>query len=266
MVIKISDLNKFKVRLPEKSRSTTFDDLLKIINRNKYWKEGKFYFVGFDEPSPDLKKLFRLGSSLRAFLFLINNKEIDRTKLRNIQEILFCEEAKSCNSLCSLKRLYEYGWYGSVGDLSKTFRENAKISPEKNTEVSDHHLRRLVSDNSDLFICIDEEKQKYRLSKEKILESFIENYSDELNYCPIFDKDKFVKEISNFSETVQLFDYQRSLTFEIKTDKIAEPEEEYIEKVSLTEEQINILSKSISLEIEIVLRKLFDEAGFLKKK
>lgn len=154
---------KYKLRLPSKSGSTSFPDVLRIAKRNTHWIEGQVQFITFDELTEDFQELLDICTMWKVTRLYIDGEEHKKQDILSIRQILYCGNEDKCKGACTRSPLTGYQ---SVGELIRFI-------------VNDHiwHLEHLSA--KQLLIKETDDIGKYSVNHDKLLGEIKENYKFE---------------------------------------------------------------------------------------
>ncbi|MFW9917067.1 MAG: hypothetical protein ACFFGZ_15785 [Candidatus Thorarchaeota archaeon] len=177
---------RFKVRLPVKSTAAAFGDIMQIVKRFSHWSEGRFLYVTFDEPERDLETLLSIAKSLSAFQFYIDNEEIKKAEITYLQRILFCEDAKRCNGVCT---------HGAVWNTTRYWKHKLPkvinvLRNEQSLEIEGHDVKGILAAGEKEQWIIFQETQtetKVLIDKEKLQANIREGLHRELQFCSLIN-------------------------------------------------------------------------------
>ena len=187
---------KIIVRFITKGASPSVRDAIKIAEHCEHYIEGSEYYVHFDTPNENLKKLLDIACSWKTTQVFVDDKEVNAKKLRNV---LFCPSKLLCKGICDHIRI---GWR-KLDELLRKNQEDEKligignhgIVIEENTAFVDE---RTINDFAPFLEQIDE--KKFRLEKDKLKEWINNEFDLELKYCEKINIEKILEIIDNLPE------------------------------------------------------------------
>ena len=180
-------MSKFIIRFSSKVNSPSLSDAIKIAEDHEHYIDGGFYFVHFEDADKDLERLIDVVGCWKASKSFVDEKEVPIRKFKNV---FFCDYTLICDGVCN------YIWLGRV-PLQQLFDTHGDINNKFTSRLTLNSLARFLE---------KQDNNKFRLDKDKIIDYIKDNYSFEMDYCPIINLKKIFNSIERLPETLQIFD------------------------------------------------------------
>jgi len=253
---------KYKVRIVTKSSSASFPDVMRIVNRYSSYIEDELRYVIFDDVSDDLEELIDLSSSWKVFRFYIDDEMIKKDDLYHVKRALFCEFKNECDGICS----QSVGSYNRMGE-HVSINVYTLLDRINNIDLEDMwSVRRILEKKRWVKKTENSKEIKYVVDLEKLEDEVNSKYSFFTKYCNLYDNNKIHQEISKIKtkyvinkalsdDHISVEDFEAHMDEEIESIS----SDEVKQYLTLSEEQMDLLAKKISKEIEKVLKKLMKD-------
>ncbi len=205
-----------KIRVPQKSSSIIFVDIMTMLKEFETESNDKFFYVSFVEPTETARKFCDLASKMKGNKIWISGKEIEGWYWETA-ETIFCKYRETCDGICKHNLgfgLYT-GWHvdqahplsdeikaknESVEGLVKWYEENKEgfKLESRNYQI----LRTMI--NSYLIAEFDYESKEIPVNKELLIKYIENKLKFELEHCPIISAEKTLGLLEKIPEKIIL--------------------------------------------------------------
>jgi len=254
---------KYMIRMYKKHPSATFADAMNIVKDYTNWTDDHFLYVVFNEANDDFENLLSLAKAWKVFKFFIDDEEIKKDDINQINDVLFCEHQDYCEGICFLSTRILHKGYRSWVTLYDLVKKLQNTKDKDNWEFQSYFRDMPWTQKKEM-----KTKIKYIIDKEKLIEILDTSYSIVKKYCELYNFNKIKEEIQKIdneythsgfgiihSKSYHFEEIEEDESINIK-ETIKDTSNNY---VMLTDEQINLLAKRIGIEMEKVLKKVLKE-------